>query len=250
MRDTGDNKRTLAITLVAMGAGAAGLYYLAGTNGTVSSAPQVFTSVSQCNAAKIHPSGVCEAQWNQAQKVHNIAAPAYENSEACQTAHGPGSCSALAQNEDPARAGKFIPVMAGYFFGTTPEGTFKGVPLYSTVKDGPNQYHVAEVAPKAAADPYDKPNEKKSESSGSGSRSLIFIPAIIPARASAPAAAAAAARPATAFTGSAGSPANATPGAAAPAAASPATAKPAAANTTTRGGLGASARSANASSGG
>ena len=38
--------------------------------------------------------------------------------------------------------------MTGYFFGQTPQGTFKGVPLYSDMSEGPNSFRVAEVQPK------------------------------------------------------------------------------------------------------
>ena len=143
-REASNNKRTMMITLGALGLGSVGLYFFASGGGVPASTPRVFESVAACVAAGAHENGVCETQWNEASKVHDRGAPVFATIAACETAHGSGKCVHPKTPEDEERAKKYIPIMTGYFFGQTPQGTFKGVPLYTELSEGPNSYRVAE----------------------------------------------------------------------------------------------------------
>lgn len=212
-READNTKRTTAITLAVLGAGAVGLYFYARSGGIPEGTPQVFTTVEQCVLSGTHGNGVCEAQWNEASRVHDRAAPAYDSMAACEQAHGGGKCIRPATPEDAARAAKYIPMMGGYFFGRTADGTFRGVPLYNMAADGPANFRVAELQPKAPeAEPVAAASrggleqlsggklagtetnlEDKAQGenrSGSSRTTILFIPG---ASAAAPAAAAAAA---------------------------------------------------------
>ena len=239
-REGDARKRTMAIALAVCGAGAVGIYMFGGASAVPAGTPQIFASVGQCVSAGAQPAGTCEAQWNEANRVHDRGAPAYANMAQCETVHGSGKCVKPATPDDPERAQKYIPMMSGYFFGQTANGLFKGVPLYTTVKDGNGKYHIAEVRPKV--DEFGNPVTADSKPR-EGQRvmpSILFIPAI-----AAPAANAGAAAARSAATGAA---AGAAAAAANPAAnAAPRAATPAAgAAPAARGGFGASASAAGA----
>lgn len=245
-----DPKRTMILTLAALGAGGVALYFFAGDSRIAEGAPQVYTDVAQCVASGLYPGGVCEVQWNEANKLHQIAAPDYASMSACEDKHGAGRCMKPAVPEDPQRSSRYIPVMAGYFFGNTAAGAQRGVPLYNFASEGPKEFHVAELKPKSAEDPVDKASlANRDEKSGSGSRSLIMIPAAIALPGMTPRTPAAGLAPSAPSAPSAASPAGAAaaPGAAARPAAAPAgtAAAPAA-----RGGFGMSAHGGSGSSGG
>jgi uncharacterized protein YgiB involved in biofilm formation len=259
----GDNtKRTLVLTLAALGAGSAGLYFIANTGGPTIETPRIYTSVADCVAARIQPAASCEQQWNAANVVHQRGAPDYATMDACEKEHGRGKCTNPLTPDDAARSAKYIPMMSGYFFGKAPQGSFTGVPLYTLVREGPNSYRIAEIRPKEpqeAAEPQKAASEEKGN--GGTSRSLLVIPAAAAlAAARAPAAPAAppnAVRPGVApapAPASGFAPVRAAPPAPGPnAAVAPASQKsspaaaPASRSATSRGGMGSSARSASRS---
>lgn len=256
-READNMKRTMVLTLVALGAGSAGLYFFANSGGPTADTPRVYKSVVDCVSARIQPAGACEQQWNAANLVHQKGAPDYASMEVCEKQHGAGKCVKPATPEDAERASRYIPIMSGYFFGKAPQGTFQGVPLYSILSDGAERYRVAEIRPKEPVDPVNSLEKSKTAGNGEGgqggtSRTLLFIPGLAigaTGPAAAPAAAAApanAARPG-AMPASPTSPA-ATPANTAPRAqmGNPAAATKPAATTTSRGGLGSAARSASA----
>ncbi len=109
-REASNNKRTLMITLGALGVGSVGLYFLASSGGVPASTPRVFENVAACVAAKVHENGVCETQWNEASRVHDRGAPEFATIAACEAAHGAGKCVHPNTPEDAERAQKYIPV--------------------------------------------------------------------------------------------------------------------------------------------
>lgn len=233
-----DPKRTLMLTLAALGAGGAALYFFAGDNRIAEGAPQVFADVAQCVSSGLYPGGVCEVQWNEANKLHQQAAPDYATMAACEDKHGAGRCMRPAIPEDPERSTRYIPAMSGYFFGNTGAGPQRGVPLYRFASEGENEFHVAELKPKTNDELNDRAFADSNEKPGSGpaSRSLLIIPTASALTGGAPRPAVAGASPAgAAFAPSA---AGASAGMGAPATPSP-TAAPA-----SRGGFGASAHGA------
>lgn len=175
-RRNGENsKRTMMLTVGAFGAGMVGLYYFANSGGPTPDTPRIYANVADCVAARIQPAGSCEQQWNVANQVHQQGAPAYPTRAACEQIHGAGKCAHPATPDDEARASKFIPVMSGYFFGRTAQGTFKGVPLYVVLSDGAGRYRIAEIPAKEAET---EPARTASSDPGGGvNRNLLVAPA-------------------------------------------------------------------------
>lgn len=141
-------KRTMALTLLGIGAGALTLYAGYSAWNTPGGAPRpaaskkedpegkVFTSVEQCQQADLVVAVDCALMARQALEAHEKVAVAYDTREACEAENGVGRCANPQTSDEPRRRSSFIPVLAGYMLGRAMSGgQVSSTPLYSHPSD-------------------------------------------------------------------------------------------------------------------
>lgn len=162
-------KRSTAVTLLALGAGAATIYAATRDDATDyalerTEQTQLFTSKEDCASSGKVPTIECENAWREAQKAHESHAPRFSNQASCEAEFGAGKCAPPATLG--ATSGVFVPAMAGYALARMTNG-YRAQALYQRVGDAPGQFRVSGfVEP-----PPPQQQQSSSSSSGSGSRS-------------------------------------------------------------------------------
>ncbi|MBL8590459.1 MAG: DUF1190 domain-containing protein [Methylobacteriaceae bacterium] len=161
------SKRSTAVTLLALGAGAVTIY--AATRGSSdyeleqNEKTLLFTNASECSTSGKVPALDCDTAWREAQKAHESHAPRFSSQQTCESEFGPGRCGS--PNSFSA-AGVFIPLMAGYALAQASNG-YRAQALYQRLGDAPGQYRVSGfVQP-----PPPQQQQSSSSSSSGGSRS-------------------------------------------------------------------------------
>ena len=154
----GNRKRTIGITLLALGAGAVTIGTFSGTGN--SDRPKTFRSPEACQADASIPADECRATYVQALSAHERSAPAYQNRETCEKEYGAGQCVTPSANS--GRASMFIPLMAGYMIGRAGANRFQAAPLYRRPGDPDGEFR------QSAAFPFGASQSSSSSSSSRG----------------------------------------------------------------------------------
>ena len=126
--ESGDGrKRTVAMTLLALGAGAVTIGAFSGAGTGSRDRPRTYKDPASCEAEHIVPSNECRQNFMQAVSSHERSAPGFAAREACEKEYGAGNC--VNPSAGSGRASLFIPVMAGYLIGQRAGGGFQAAPL-------------------------------------------------------------------------------------------------------------------------
>lgn len=145
--DGEDSKRTIAMTLVAVGAGAFGLWAFTATGGPKDVHGKIYRNAAHCSSDGSIAGNECQDLWRKAKVVHNSHAPAYDTKLKCEAVHDAGQCIQPADAKEAERRTKFIPRMAGYVMGKLALGRYQAAPLYKLKDDEPSKYRMSAVPP-------------------------------------------------------------------------------------------------------
>jgi uncharacterized protein YgiB involved in biofilm formation len=159
----GGRKRTIAITLLALGAGAVTIGAL--TTGSDRNRTRHYTDVASCEKDNLISSTECQDNFKQALSSHERNAPAYQSREACEKEFGAGSCTNPSASS--GRPSAFIPLMAGYLLAQRASGGFQSAPLYRRPGDPQGEFR------QTAAFPFPITPPASSTSSSSSSRGFF-----------------------------------------------------------------------------
>lgn len=154
-----NRKRTVAITLLAVGAGAVTIGALSGV-GSSGNRTRTFPDVATCEAQKQDTSINCGYEFNSSYNLHERNAPTYPSRQACETEFGANNCTQ--PSSASGRAQYFIPAMAAFMIGPRSTGGFQSAPLYRSPRDPANEFR------QSAAFPYPVTYSSSSSSSSSG----------------------------------------------------------------------------------
>ena len=160
----GGRKRTIAVTLIALGAGAVTIGMISGSGSKSSLEPRTYRDVANCEAERTLPTEDCKQTFTQALSAHERSAPAYPSRENCEREFGSGNCVNPSANS--GRASMFIPIMAGYLIGQRAAGGFQAAPLYRRPGDPQGEFR------QSAAFPFATPPGSSGTSTSGGSSSF------------------------------------------------------------------------------
>lgn len=134
LKQRGDSKRTLVVSLLVLGAGAATTaYYLSRPEKTDN---RIFTSLEQCKKDSSYPEGECETLFKAAKVAHEKNAPLFPSKDACEQEHG--KCTNPSQ--ETGRSSYFMPAMVGYLIGRNAARGYQSAPLFRRLGDPPGRY--------------------------------------------------------------------------------------------------------------
>ena len=135
----GNRKRTLVVSLLALGAGAAGVGgYIASGDDKEVAGSRIFVSQEQCQNDKSIPREECGKQFASAIRAHEKAAPLYPSKDACEQEFGDNKCTH--PTSSGTRNSYYIPAMTGYMMARSTGGGYQSAPLYRRRNDPPGQY--------------------------------------------------------------------------------------------------------------
>lgn len=159
------SKRSTAVTLLALGAGAVTIYAATRDDSTDyalerTEQTQLFASKEECASSGKIPTLDCENAWREAQRAHESYAPRFSSLASCETEFGPGKCGT--PSTLGATAGIFVPLMTGYALAQMSNG-YRAQALYQRIGDAPGQFRVSGFAEPPP------PQQQQSSSSSSGS---------------------------------------------------------------------------------
>lgn len=158
-------KRTIAITLLALGAGAVTIGMFSGRSS--SNSLRTYRDVASCEAGKPDSSVNCRETFTQALNSHERSAPGFSARENCEKEYGTGNCVQPSPNS--GRSNVFIPAMAGFLLGQRASGGFQSAPLYRRPGDPEGEFR------QSAAFPFPMTTSSSSSSSSSSrSNSSLF----------------------------------------------------------------------------
>lgn len=140
-----DRKRTMAITLLALGAGAVTIGAFTGLGSSSRDRLRVFGSVASCEADGQIPAAECAAQYQQALSAHERSAPAFATRENCENEYGAGNC--VNPSAASGRPSMFIPMMNGYLMARRATGGFQAAPLYRRPADPAGEFRQSAAFP-------------------------------------------------------------------------------------------------------
>ncbi len=150
-RDGSDKKRTMAMTLVAVGAGAFGLWAFAASGSTKDAHGKIYSSVGECAHDGALALAECQSEWRRSLALHADYAPVYPTVQACVAAHGEGKCIPATESRDAERRKSYIPTMSGYFMGKLITGGYQSAPLYKLKADEGHKHRMT-AAPEPVRD--------------------------------------------------------------------------------------------------
>lgn len=128
--ERGRFKRSESVTLVLLAGAGAAAWGLARIDSSQREEDVlVYASPEACIAARLRTEADCRSQYATARLAYPGAAPRYETEAACRAHHGSGHC-VPGESVGPQAAGRFVPVMAGYVVGRTPEQDLDPQPIY------------------------------------------------------------------------------------------------------------------------
>lgn len=143
-----NRKRSAAVTLLALGAGATAIYAYA--NRRTPEEPVVeenfYQSLNECRTAGKTPVADCEAFWADAGRAHEKAAPRFPSMADCTAQFGAGNCTAPQYSTASTAAAVFIPVVAGVMLGKLGSGAYQSAALYRQPGDAPGQFRPSGAA--------------------------------------------------------------------------------------------------------
>lgn len=150
-KDPGEAKRTAAMTLVAIGAGAFGVWAFATSGSGKDAHGKVYNSAQACASDGAMSSDTCSRLWREALRLHTNHAPVYTTKAQCEMVHGTGRCEEPVSAFDKTRRTQYIPRMAGYAMGRLVLGGYQAAPLFKRKTDHPTQYRMS-AAPEPVSD--------------------------------------------------------------------------------------------------
>jgi uncharacterized protein YgiB involved in biofilm formation len=136
----GGRKRTMVITLLALGAGAVTVGNLTGAGSTRGTDQRTYRSVAQCEEEKLLSPQECVANFVQARQMHERAAPAFNSRTDCEREYGPGMC--VPPSSESGRTNTYIPLMAAYLIGRRAAGGYQPAPMYRRPGDPQDEYRL------------------------------------------------------------------------------------------------------------
>ena len=137
---SGGRKRTLVLSLLAVGAGAVTIGSLATSSDGEKSTNKLFTSLAQCERDSAIPKEECGKQFTAALQAHEKASPKFPSKESCEQEHGAGQCANPSTNTSSVYRSYYIPAMSGYLLGRNAVGGYQAAPLYRKRTDAPGSY--------------------------------------------------------------------------------------------------------------
>lgn len=149
--DGSDKKRTMAMTLVAVGAGAFGLWAFTAAGSTKDAHGKIYASAGECASDGALARADCESEWRRSLVLHTDYAPTYASVASCEASHGEGKCVPATGSRDPDRRGVYIPAMSGYVMGKLLSGGYQSAPLYKLKADEKHKHRMT-AAPEPARD--------------------------------------------------------------------------------------------------
>lgn len=157
-------KRTVAITLLALGAGAVTIGVFSGRGS--SNSLRTYRDVASCEAGRPDSSVNCRENFTQALNSHERSAPGFNSREACEKDYGQGNC--VQPSSTSGRSNVFIPAMAGFLLGQRASGGFQAAPLYRRPGDPEGEFR------QSAAFPFPTTSSSSSSSSSGRGGSSFF----------------------------------------------------------------------------
>lgn len=145
-RDDGEGKRSMIMTLVAVGAGAFGVWAFFNSGATKTAHGSIYASVDQCVAGGALSRAECTARWKDAQLLHEQNATRFGSKAECEEVHGEGRCGQT-QNSRSMAGIFFIPRMTGYVMGRLQNGSYQAAPLFQNKGDGRSRFRMTAVPP-------------------------------------------------------------------------------------------------------
>lgn len=169
----GSRKRTLVISLLALGAGAVTIGNFTGA-GSSQSDTRTYRDVRQCEADRLLPAAECATQFQQAKQAHERAAPAFANRADCEKEYGANNCAQPTTN--PSRQNSYLPLMAAYLIGRRATGGYQAAPMLRRPGDPADEYRISAAFPAPMSTSSGSSSSTRSFNSGSriftsGSRS-------------------------------------------------------------------------------
>ncbi|MCC2095278.1 MAG: DUF1190 domain-containing protein [Hyphomicrobiales bacterium] len=150
-KDSGDSKRSAAMTLVAIGAGAFGIWAFANAGSGKDAHGKIYDSPQACARDGAIATQRCQALWAESLRLHANHAPTYTTKAKCEEIHGVNKCGLASGARDAARHNLFIPHMVAYTMGRLTFGGYQAAPLFKRKSDGPMQYRMS-AAPQPVTD--------------------------------------------------------------------------------------------------
>jgi uncharacterized protein YgiB involved in biofilm formation len=150
-KDAGDAKRSAAMTLVAIGAGAFGVWAFATAGNGKDAHGKIFDSPQACARHGAIDASRCQSLWTESLRLHTNQAPNYSTKAKCEEIYGLNKCELAAGAKDPARRETYIPRMIAYTMGRLAFGGYQAAPLFKRRTDAPMQYRMS-AAPEPVTD--------------------------------------------------------------------------------------------------
>lgn len=145
IRQRGDSKRTLVVSLLVLGAGAASVaYYMSRGEKTDN---RIFKSLEQCKKESSYPAGECETQFKAAKAAHEKNAPLFPSKAACEQEFD--KCEN--PSRETGRSSYFMPAMMGYLIGRHAGRGFQSAPLFRRAGDAAGRYRQMAPFPRPVA---------------------------------------------------------------------------------------------------
>jgi len=138
--DGASRKRTLVVSLLALGAGAVTIGNFTGAGTGPRTDTRTYRSITECEADRLLSSAECVTNFQQARASHERSAPVYAQQNDCEKEFGPGQC---VRPSDPARASTWIPVMAAYLVGRRAAGGYQAAPMFRRPGDPRDEYRLS-----------------------------------------------------------------------------------------------------------
>jgi uncharacterized protein YgiB involved in biofilm formation len=150
-KDPGDAKRSAAMTLVAIGAGAFGVWAFATAGSGKDAHGKIFDSPQACARDGAIDASRCQSLWAESLRLHTNHAPNYSTKAKCEEIYGLNKCELASGAKDAVRRETYIPRMVAYTMGRLAFGGYQAAPLFKRQSDGPMQYRMS-AAPEPVTD--------------------------------------------------------------------------------------------------
>lgn len=137
--DGASRKRTLVISLLALGAGAVSVGNFTGAGSGPRTDTRTYKNITECEAERLLTPAECVTNFQQARMSHEKAAPVFAQQNDCEKEFGAGQC---ARPSDPSRANTWIPAMAAYLVGRRAAGGYQAAPMFRRPGDPRDEYRL------------------------------------------------------------------------------------------------------------
>lgn len=135
-RKGGGRKRTLVVSLLALGAGAVTIGAFMESDEKTDN--RIYKTVEQCKKEQFVSADECSRQFDAARVAHEKNAPLFPEKASCEQEYGEGNCKRPETSHASNRY--YIPAMAGYLMGRRANGGYQSAPLFRKRGDASGQY--------------------------------------------------------------------------------------------------------------